>query len=242
MMMKILEAGGVPILTDNLRTADEDNPKGYFELEQVKALKEGQDAWLKDAGGKAVKVISSLLGELPATHRYKVIFMQRQISEVLASQKQMLIRRGEASDGDDRKMAENFQEHLKRVRIWLANQPNMEVLYVSYNDLMADHQVRCGVPGPGRAPGSHAGRSRPESLPPESHLGGPGKHNLHRQPPHCFPSRYRNCPSALPQPAPEIDRAAVQHGWPTRVPPLIQAADKRIVPGHGHYPQAAMRL
>ena len=138
MMMKILEAGGVPILTDNLRTADEDNPKGYFELEQVKALKEGQDAWLKDAGGKAVKVISSLLGELPATHRYKVIFMQRQISEVLASQKQMLIRRGEASDGDDRKMAENFQEHLKRVRIWLANQPNMEVLYVSYNDLMAD--------------------------------------------------------------------------------------------------------
>jgi LPS sulfotransferase NodH len=138
MMMKILEAGGISILTDNLRTADEDNPRGYFELEQVKALKEGENAWLKGASGKAVKVISSLLGELPGAYQYKIIFMQRKISEILASQKQMLQRRGESTDGDDRKMAENFQEHLKRVRVWLANQPNMEVLYVSYNDLMAD--------------------------------------------------------------------------------------------------------
>jgi hypothetical protein len=138
MMMKILEAGGISILTDNLRTADEDNPRGYFELEQVKALKEGENAWLKGASGKAVKVISSLLGELPGAYQNKIIFMQRKISEILASQKQMLQRRGELTDGDDRKMAENFQEHLKRVRVWLANQPNMEVLYVSYNDLMAD--------------------------------------------------------------------------------------------------------
>jgi hypothetical protein len=64
--------------------------------------------------------------------------MRREIAEILASQKQMLIRRGEASDGDDRKMEEHFQEHLKRVRVWLANQPNMEVLYVDYNALMAD--------------------------------------------------------------------------------------------------------
>ena len=138
MMMKILEAAGFPILTDNLRTADEDNPKGYFEFEQVKALKEGDRDWLKHAEGKAVKVISSLLGELPAAYRYRIIFMQREIDEILASQKQMLIRRGEAADGDDRSMAMNFQEHLKRVRVWLANQPNMEVHYVNYNELMAD--------------------------------------------------------------------------------------------------------
>ena len=64
--------------------------------------------------------------------------MRREIVEILASQKQMLIRRDEASDGDDQEMAEMFQEHLKRVRVWLANQPNMEVLYVDYNALMAD--------------------------------------------------------------------------------------------------------
>jgi LPS sulfotransferase NodH len=138
MMMKVLEAGGMQIFTDNLRLADEDNPKGYYELEQVKALKDGDDAWLKDAPGKVVKVISSLLEYLPANYKYKTVFMRREIAEILASQKQMLIRRGESSDGDDQKMAEMFQEHLKRVRVWLANQPNMDVLYVDYNVLMAD--------------------------------------------------------------------------------------------------------
>lgn len=138
MMMKILEAGGLQVFTDNQRIADEDNPKGYYELEQVKALKDGDDSWLKDAPGKVVKVISSLLEYLPSNYKYKVIFMRREIPEILASQKQMLIRRGESSDGDDGKMAEMFQEHLKRVRVWLANQPNMDILYVDYNALMAD--------------------------------------------------------------------------------------------------------
>jgi hypothetical protein len=138
MMMKILEAGGLEIFTDNLRVADEDNPKGYYELEQVKALKDGDDSWIKDAPGKVVKVISSLLEYLPSSYKYKIVFMRREIAEILASQKQMLIRRGESSDGDDKKMAEMFQEHLKRVRVWLANQPNMEILYVDYNALMAN--------------------------------------------------------------------------------------------------------
>ena len=138
MMMKILEAGGLQVFTDNLRVPDEDNPKGYYELEQVKALKDGDDSWIKDAPGKVVKVISSLLEYLPSAYKYKIVFMRREIVEILASQKQMLIRRGENSDVDDPKMAEMFQEHLKRVRVWLANQPNMETLYVDYNALMAD--------------------------------------------------------------------------------------------------------
>lgn len=138
MMMKVMEAGGLEIFTDNQRVADEDNPKGYYELEQVKALKDGDDSWIKDAPGKVVKVISSLLEYLPSTYKYKIVFMRREIPEILASQKQMLVRRGESSEGDDQKMAEQFQEHLKRVRVWLANQPNMETLYVDYNALMAD--------------------------------------------------------------------------------------------------------
>jgi LPS sulfotransferase NodH len=138
MMMKVLEAGGMQIYTDNLRVADEDNPKGYYELEQVKALKDGDVTWVKEAPGKVVKVISSLLKYLPSAYKYKIVFMRREIAEILASQKQMLIRRGEPSEGDDQKMAEIFQEHLKRVRVWLANRPNMEVLYVDYNTLMAD--------------------------------------------------------------------------------------------------------
>ena len=138
MMMKVLEAGGMEIVTDNLRVADEDNPKGYYELEDVKALKDGDDSWIVDAPGKVVKVISSLLEYLPSGYKYRIIFMRREIAEILASQKQMLIRRGEPSDGDDQQMAEMFQEHLKRVRVWLANQPNMDVLYVDYNELMGN--------------------------------------------------------------------------------------------------------
>ena len=138
MMMKVLEAGGMEIVTDNLRTADEDNPKGYYELEDVKALKDGDDSWIVDAPGKVVKVISSLLEYLPSGYKYRIIFMRREIAEILASQKQMLIRRGEPSDGDDQQMAEMFQEHLKRVRVWMANQPNMDVLYVDYNKLMGN--------------------------------------------------------------------------------------------------------
>lgn len=139
MMMKILAAGGMQILTDELRVADEDNPKGYFELERVKKLKEGDIAWVGEAQGKVVKIISALLDDLPPAYHYKIIFMRRAMAEILASQQQMLIRRGEASDKvADEQMAEMFQEHLKRVRVWLANQKNMEVLYIDYNELMGE--------------------------------------------------------------------------------------------------------
>ncbi len=138
MMMKMLVAGGLEALTDNIRTADEDNPRGYFELEKVKELDKDK-TWLNDAGGRVIKVISALLKHLPADHRYKVIFMRRNMQEVLASQRQMLIRRGEPTDtvSDDR-MAELFRKHVADVEAWLARQPNTETLYVNYNAMLAD--------------------------------------------------------------------------------------------------------
>src|SRR6476646_10559062 len=77
LMMNMLRAGGVPIVADGLRTADDDNPKGYFELERVKQMQKGDVAWVEDAPGQAVKVISALLEHLPALQTYKVLFMQR---------------------------------------------------------------------------------------------------------------------------------------------------------------------
>ena len=89
MMMKMLEAGGLTPLTDGQREADEDNLGGYYEFEQVKKM--AQDSgWLEEARGKVVKVISRLLYDLPKTYHYRVIFMQRHLDEVLASQQQML--------------------------------------------------------------------------------------------------------------------------------------------------------
>jgi hypothetical protein len=138
MMMKMLAEGGLSAVTDSVRVADEDNPNGYFEFEPVKKLSEGQDKWLDGASGKIVKVISALLEHLPAQHHYKVLFMDREIKEILASQQKMLHRRGEAPGSKDAEMESQFREHLRLTKYWLGRQPNMDVLYVDYNKLVAN--------------------------------------------------------------------------------------------------------
>lgn len=139
MMMKMLDAGGIPPFTDNLRTPDEDNPKGYYEYERVKKLPEGDTEWLKEAKGKAVKVISALLEHLPDEYQYKILFMRRNMDEILASQRQMLIRSGKPTDKvSDEQMAALYHKHLAKVETWLQEKPNMSVLYVDYNAMLKD--------------------------------------------------------------------------------------------------------
>jgi argonaute-like protein implicated in RNA metabolism and viral defense len=139
MMMKMLEAGGIPPVVDEIREADSDNPKGYYEFERVKQMDKGDTAWLTEAPGKAVKVISALLKHLPADYQYQVIFMRRDMQEILASQRKMLDNRGEeASNMDDKKMAELFQKHLYSVEQWLQEQPNLSTLDVHYHQILAD--------------------------------------------------------------------------------------------------------
>ena len=139
MMMKMLEAGGLEILTDNLREADANNPKGYYEFERVKQMKDGDLAWLPDALGKVVKIVTGLITFLPASYNYKVMFMQRELKEVLSSQKKMLGRLGKCDDNiPDDTMAKIYQEHLKQVERWISKQPNMEVLYLNYNTMVSN--------------------------------------------------------------------------------------------------------
>ena len=143
MMMRMLAEGGLSILTDELRRADDDNPNGYFELEVVKQLREGDAAWLKGANGKVVKVISSLLEYLPGEYHYKIIFMERDPKETLASQKKMLEHRGQESKLSDEQMEQQFHTHLNAMKPWLVRQPNMDVLYVNYNTLLAEPKPFC---------------------------------------------------------------------------------------------------
>ncbi|MEA1871089.1 MAG: sulfotransferase [Candidatus Bipolaricaulota bacterium] len=142
LMMMMLEAGGMPVLTDHIRTADADNPKGYYEFERVKAIERDQ-AWLKEAGEKTVKMVSALLKHLPQNYAYRIIFMRREMEEILASQRQMLIRRGEPTDTvSDERIAELSNEHLQRVATWIDDQPNIDVLYVSYNEILKDPLIQ----------------------------------------------------------------------------------------------------
>ena len=139
MMMKMLEAGGIPPLTDKIRTADDDNPKGYYEFERVKQMDKGDTKWMADAQGKTVKVISQLLKYMPAEYEYKVIFMRRNMSEILASQKKMLINRGEDPEqASDEEISALFEKHLNSVMDWMAAQPNVSVIYIHYSDMLAN--------------------------------------------------------------------------------------------------------
>ena len=147
MMMQMLAAGGMPVVSDGLRTADADNPRGYFELEAVKKSKT-DPTWVAGARGHAVKVISMLLCELPADYEYRVIFMLRDMGEILASQKEMLKRRGTlGADSGDAAMQRHFEAHLKKVRAWMAERKNFRVLYCEHGELLrepASHAHRVG--------------------------------------------------------------------------------------------------
>ena len=143
MMMKMLAEGGLPVITDELRRADEDNPNGYFELELARQLKDGNSAWLQDAPGKGIKVISALLEYLPSQYHYKVILMERDGREILASQKKMLEHRGQTSRLSDEEMEQEFKVHLAAVKPWLVRQPNMELHVVNYNALISQPESVC---------------------------------------------------------------------------------------------------
>ena len=139
MMMKMLDAAGIPIMTDAIRTADIDNPKGYFEYERVKDLEKDPDrSWVRDARGKALKVISWLLKDLPDDNAYRIVFMRRDIDEVLASQNKMLEHRGEDDPTDDAIMAEAYRNHLASVRIMSRKKPNWSLVEIRYDEAIRD--------------------------------------------------------------------------------------------------------
>lgn len=137
MAMKMLDAGGMPTLTDGLRTADVSNPKGYYEFEPVKELeRNGNPAWLPEARGKAVKIISFLLTWLPERYDYRVVFMQRDLGEAIVSQNTMLAHRGESAGADDERTRQAYREHLEQVFRFMANRRCFSTLVVNYRDVL----------------------------------------------------------------------------------------------------------
>ncbi len=140
LMMQMLEAGGIPPLTDGARPADESNPRGYFEFDPVKRLR-SDHSWLEQARGHAVKIIHLLLRELPTDRRlrYRAIFMRRPLEEVLASQRVMLERQGKPTV-DDALLAKAYPAQVQQAEQWLAAQPNFSVLYLEHHALFESPQ------------------------------------------------------------------------------------------------------
>jgi hypothetical protein len=134
LMCQMLENGGIEVVTDSIRTADTDNPRGYFELEKVKKIKD-DPSWLPETRGKAFKMVSQLLYDLPRTERYRVIFMQRDLEEMLISQEKMLERLGRPAAPREL-MRKSFISHLARLHEMLDKQAHMAVLRVDYKSLV----------------------------------------------------------------------------------------------------------
>lgn len=143
MMMQAIEAGGIPALTDHIRKEDEDNPKGYYEFEPVKKTKK-DSSWVPGARGKVVKMVYSLLYDLPDGHEYRVVFIRRNMDEVLASQRKMLERSGkQGAKVSDEKLAELFHSQLEAFDRWITTQKNFSILRVNYRDMIDSPRFQC---------------------------------------------------------------------------------------------------
>jgi hypothetical protein len=138
MAMKMLDAGGMPLVTDGLRQADISNPNGYYEFEPVKDLQRGEAAWLATARGKAVKIVSPLITYLPESYDYQVIFMRRPLAEIVDSQHAMLDALGSERGTGEERTAELYAEHLAQVERFLKRRQCFSTLMIEYRDVIAE--------------------------------------------------------------------------------------------------------
>jgi hypothetical protein len=142
MAMKMLDAGGMPLVTDGLRAADASNPNGYYEFERVKALADGDLAWLGEARGKAVKIVSLLLTYLPESYDYQVIFMRRPLEEIIDSQHAMLDARGAERGPDDARTADLYRDHLLQVERFMKRRQCFSTEFIDYSRVLAEPLVQ----------------------------------------------------------------------------------------------------
>jgi len=133
----MLDKGGLEPFTDSKREADDNNPRGYYEHEAVKTLARNK-RWVPQAEGKVVKVIANLLTHLPQNFRYRVIFMERDLHEIITSQRKMLDRMGKKTRKEvyPYTLAQQFEQTLEKTRQWASRQTNVDILYVPHHDVI----------------------------------------------------------------------------------------------------------
>lgn len=145
MLMQMLKAGGLQVLTDKKRCADINNPKGYFEHEGVKGLAR-ENRWLLEHGGKVVKIIAQLLPFLPgsAEVQYRIIFVERNIDEILQSQKKMLGKEKTENRGSpDTLLKSGFFRQVEKVKA-LIGAREIPVLYLQHHGCIQEPMVVAG--------------------------------------------------------------------------------------------------
>jgi hypothetical protein len=139
MMMQVLQAGGVSVVSDEFRPADDSNIAGYHEDQRVMRL-HLDNSWIPSIKGRAVKIVAPLIRHLPLAPdlNYGVILMLRDIREILRSQQDMLTRLGHTTDGlAAEQIAAAWNEQIKSLRRLLAAR-NIPVLPLEYRHCLLD--------------------------------------------------------------------------------------------------------
>ena len=139
LMMQMLEAGGLPALTDGVRAADVDNPKGYYEFEPVKTTKE-DPSWVSAGVGNVGKMVHLLLLDLPAGFDYRVVFLRRDLDEVVTSQDIMLQRRDESAGSISRdRLKKVYTGQISTVKEHMhTHADRFKFIEVDYNGIVTD--------------------------------------------------------------------------------------------------------
>lgn len=144
MMMQLLEAGGMQIFTDNLRAADDNNKKGYYEHEAVKIIHK-DISWMKNAVGKTIKIVSHLLPNLPLRYKYKIIYMERDLNEVITSQNKMLQNLGKLPQNATHFNIEtSFKQNDEKIKNWMSEKRNIDVIFMDYNKIVENAEEYIG--------------------------------------------------------------------------------------------------
>ena len=143
LMMQLLKAGGLEILTDGITAADESNPNGYLEFEPVKnSFKD--NSWMSQANGKVVKVVAPLLKTLSGKYNLKILFMERDIFEIVSSQNDMLLRKNKSKTKDnsfDLRLMDAFKLMLKESKQWMSKHNQVEVFFIDHRNLIENPSV-----------------------------------------------------------------------------------------------------
>ena len=141
LMMQILQSLQIKLFTDNHRSADESNPKGYFEHQWVKTI-EKDNSWLTDVKGKAIKIVSPLIKYLPVDLNYKIIFMNRDLDEIIQSQERMLTENNKKDDAtNSEELKQIFLKDLKQSKDWIHTQLHSEVLEILHSKLLKNPET-----------------------------------------------------------------------------------------------------
>ncbi|QMI49032.1 sulfotransferase [Burkholderia sp. MBR-1] len=138
MLMRVLAFGGIEPLTDHIREGNSRNPHGYFEWEPIKE-RHGYVNWIDSAAGKAVKAVSRFVRHLPATRCYSILFLHRDLDEIVRSQRDMALHLSDASwdDAAADKLKDVYRRHVDETLAWTDARPNMRLHTLHYESMLA---------------------------------------------------------------------------------------------------------